>query len=96
MIIDRDVSSSCPDVGGQFVSSVEIYSLSSLHVSQSDSLSSVSLVAQVALLPFLPIGVLSFAFSPAVWPCTDCLYHSPTSYVDSKGGCGSCCQSIVS
>ena len=75
----------CPDVGGQFVSSVEISSLPSLHVSQSDSLSSVSLVAQVALLSFLP---LSFTFSPAVWPFTDCLYHSPTSYVDSKGGGG--------
>jgi hypothetical protein len=45
----------------------------------------------------LSIGVLPFAFSPAVWPCKDYLYHSPTSYVDSKGGgCGSCCQSIVS
>ena len=73
----------CPDVGGQFVSSVEISSQPSLHVSQSDSLSSVPPVAQVALLS---IGVLPFAFSPAVWPCKDYLYHSPTSYVDSKGG----------
>ena len=48
MITGRYVSSYVSRCIGQFVSLVEISSLPSLHVSQSYSLSSVTLVAQVA------------------------------------------------